>query len=218
MERGLDFLKVQINNAASQHQIFLDMLAEHRADARDERFRALSARYLAPMHQMQLMIEQYQQAIGGVTGTGKRVIARAAGFVRDMADRARDSDYHKLVADMVASRHIEDTFWTFREAGMRLSDARLERLGAAGLRGHEDYIAEARQLLATLFVEYTGGLPATGAGTSMGEREVIMQPQLADTDTMPIATPADAGPMGPAGPGASYGSLDEQNRDVARDT
>jgi hypothetical protein len=217
MERGLDFLKAQINSAASQHHTFLDMLAEHRADARDERFRALSARYLAPMHQMQLMIEQYQQSIGGGTGAGKRVIARAASFVRDIADRARDNDYYKLVADMVASRHIEDTFWTFREAGMRLGDPRLERLGDAGLRGHEEYIAEARQLATTLFVEHTGGLAAVGAG--MGEREVTVQPaQLADTDTMPVVTRADAGPMGPAGPGASYGSLDEQNRDVARDT
>jgi hypothetical protein len=215
MERGLDFLKGQINSAASQHQTFLDMLAEHRADARDERYRALTARYLAPMHQMQLMIQQYQQTIGTGTGVGSRAIAKAAGFVRDLADRARDDDYQKLVADMVASRHVEDTFWTFREAGTRLGDGRLERLGDSGCRGHEEYIAEARALLTTFFVEHTGGLPNDGVGGV--DREVAV-PQLADTDTIPVATRANAGPMGPAGPGASYGSLDEQNRDVARDT
>jgi hypothetical protein len=53
----------------------------------------------------------------------------------------------------------------------------------------------------------------------VGDREIaVHSAQLADTDMMPIVTRADAGPMGPAGPGASYGSLDEQNRDVARDT
>lgn len=220
MERGLDFLKTQVTHAASQHQTFLDMLAEHRADARDERYRSLTARYLAPMHQMQVMIEQYQQAIGAEIGAGTRVMAKAAGFVRDLADRARDDDYQKLVADMAASHHVEDMFWTFRDAGMRLGDARLERLGDAGSRGHDEYIAEARELLTTFFVEHTGGLSSERSAT--GEREVaVRSAQLADTDTMPVATRdmhADAGPMGPAGPGASYGSLDEQNRDVARDT
>jgi hypothetical protein len=215
MERGLDFLKAQINSAASQHQTYLDMLTEHRADARDERYRGLTARYLAPMHQMQLMLQQYQQAIGTGTGVGSRAIAKATAFVRDLADRARDDDYQKLVADMVASRHVEDTFWTFREAGMRLGDARLERLGDAGCRGHEEYIAEARALLTDFFVEHTGGLPNEGIGRV--DREIAV-PQLVDTDTMPVAPRGDAGPMGPAGPGASYGSLDEQNRDAARDT
>jgi len=217
MERGLDFLKAQVNNAAAQHQTFLDMLVEHRQDAKDERFRALCARYIAPMHQHQAMLEHYQQALGTETGAGKRAMAKAAGFVRDLADRARDSDYHKLVADMVVSRQCEDAFWTFREAGLQLGDSRLERLGDSGWRGHDEYTTDARQLVTILFLEYARGLPRVGL--AMGDREIQVQPaQLADTDTMPVVLRADAGPMGPAGPGASYGSLDEQNRDVARDT
>jgi hypothetical protein len=220
MERGLDFVRAQINHAASQHQTFLDMLAEHRNDAKDERFRALCTRYLGPMHQMQVMLAEYQQAIGAGSGAVRGVMARAAGFVRDVADRARDSDYHKVATDLVAAHAGEDIFWTFHEAGMHVGDARLERLGETGARGHAAYITEARQLMTTLFVEYTSGLPRSAVGT--GEREVPV-PQLADTDTMPTVPPLstaheDAGPMGPAGPGASYGSLDEQNRDVARDT
>ena len=217
MEHGLDFLKAQINNAAAQHQTFLDMLIEHRQDAKDERFRSLCARYLAPMHMHQQMLEHYQQALGTETGAFKRASAKAAGFVRDLADRARDSDYHKLVTDMLVSRQCEDGFWTFREAGIQLGDARLERLGDAGWRGHDEYTTDARQLVTILFLELTRGIPRVGA--ARGDREIVVQPaQLADTDTMPIVTRADAGPMGPAGPGASYGSLDEQNRDVARDT
>jgi hypothetical protein len=217
MERGLEFLKAQINNAAAQHQIFLDMLMEHRYDAKDERFRSLCGRYLAPMHMHQQMLEHYQQALGTETGAGKRAIAKATGFVRDLADRARESDYHKLVTDMLASRQSEDAFWTFREAGIQLGDSRLERLGDAGWRGHDEYTSDARHLVTILFLEHTRGAPSVGSATS--DREIAVQSaQLADTETMPIVTRADAGPMGPAGPGASYGSLDEQNRDVARDT
>ncbi|HWZ59746.1 MAG TPA: hypothetical protein VNW46_12285 [Gemmatimonadaceae bacterium] len=208
MERGLDFLKAQVNHVAAQHQTFLDMLAEHRQDARDGRFRALCARFLAPMHQHQEMLEHYQQSLGTETGAGTRAIARAAGFVRDLADRARDNDYHKLLADMAVSRQCEDTFWTFRQAGMQLGDARLERLGDIGWGGHDEYGTEARQLATILLIEYTRGMPLVGAAMA----------QLADTDTMPTVSRADAGPMGPVGPGASYGSLDEQNRDAARDT
>jgi hypothetical protein len=222
MERGVDFVRAQINHAVAQHQTLVDMLAEHRNDAKDERFRALCSRYLGPMHQMQVMLGEYQQAIGGGSGPVRGVMARAAGFVRDMADRARDSDYHKLATDLVAAHASEDMFWTFHEAGMHVGDARLELLGEAGARGHADYITEARQLMTTLFVEYTSGLPRSATA---GEREVpVAIAQLADTDTMAAVPRAvstaheDAGPMGPAGPGASYGSLDEQNRDVARDT
>jgi hypothetical protein len=220
MERGLDFLKAQVNAVAAQHQTFLDMLAEHRQDAKDERFRALCARSLAPMHQHQAMLEHYQQALGTETGAGKRAIAKAAGFVRDLADRARDSDYHKLVTDMLVSRQCEDAFWTFREAGLQLGDSRLERLGDTGWRSHDEYTTDARQLVTILFLEHARGASrAAAGGRATGDRAIAVRPaQLADTDTMPIVSRGDAGPMGPAGPGASYGSLDEQNRDVARDT
>jgi hypothetical protein len=208
MNRGLDFLRAQVNNTAAQHQTFLDMLTEHWQDARDERFRALCGRYLAPMQQHQAMLEQFQQTLSTETGAGKRAMAKATGFVRDLADRARDDDYHKLVADLVVSHQCEDAFRTFRAAGMQLGDTRLQGLGEHGERGHLAYTADALQLAAILFVEHM--------------RRPYVQPvqlaQLADTDTMQAVTRGDVGPMGPAGPGASYGSLDEQNRDLARDT
>jgi hypothetical protein len=222
MQRGLDFLRAQVNHTAVQHQTFLDMLTEHWQDAKDERYRALCGRHLAPMQQHQAMLEQFQLVLGTETSASTRAMARAAGFVRDLADRARDDDYQKLVADIVVSRACQDAFWTFRTAGMHLGDARLERLGDGCEHGHDAYSMDARQLLAIWFVEHARGVPRGGIVQS--DRQVTVHPaQLADTDTMPIptradATQGDAGPMGPCGPGASYGSLEEQNRDVARDT
>jgi hypothetical protein len=222
MERGLDFLRAQVNHTAAQHQTFLDMLAEHWQDAKDERFRALCGRHLAPMQQHQAMLEQFQLVLGTETGAGTRAMARVAGFARDWADRARDDDYQKLVADLVASRQCQDAFWTFRTAGKQLGDARLERLGDGCEHGHDAYNMDARQLLAILFVERARAPRASAA--ARGDREITAPlAQLVDTDTMRVATHSDAaagdaGPMGPCGPGASYGSVEEQNRDVARDT
>ena len=71
MDRGKDFLKSQVNNAVMQHQTFLQNLEDHERQAEDERFRALSAKYIPIMREHQRMLEEYQQQIGAELGVGK---------------------------------------------------------------------------------------------------------------------------------------------------
>ena len=39
MDRGIDFLKSQVNNAVMQHRTFLENLQDHESQAEDTRFR-----------------------------------------------------------------------------------------------------------------------------------------------------------------------------------
>jgi AAA+ ATPase superfamily predicted ATPase len=176
MDRGIDFLKSQINNAVMQHQTFVDNLADHEKQAEDERFRALCSRFLPKAQAHQRMLEDYQREIGAETGVGKKAIGKALGVARDLADAARESDFLRLVGDIVTARQSEDTFKTFREAGRQLGIARLQQLGDVGEREHDDYHREANRLAQQLFVEYvregdTTGLsisPSTSSSAGLG--------------------------------------------------
>jgi hypothetical protein len=44
MDRGIDFLKSQIDNAVMQHQTFVTNLVDHETQADDARYRARRAR------------------------------------------------------------------------------------------------------------------------------------------------------------------------------
>jgi hypothetical protein len=178
MDRGIDFLKSQINNAVMQHQTFVENLADHQAQAEDERFRALCTRFLPKAQAHQRMLEEYQTELGAETGVAKKALGRALGMARDLADAARESDFLRLVGDIVTSRQSEDTFKTFREAGKMLGIARLTQIGDMGERDHDEYAKEANRLVQQLFVEHvrsgdTTGLvmtpgATTGASSSMG--------------------------------------------------
>ena len=139
MDRGTDFLKSQINNAVMQHQTFVDNLVDHEKQAEDERFRALCARFIPKAQAHQRMLEDYQREIGAETGVGKKALGKALGVARDLADAARESDFLRLVGDIVTARQTEDTFKTFREAGSQLGIARLQQLGDKGERDHDHY-------------------------------------------------------------------------------
>jgi len=176
MDRGIDFLKSQINNAVMQHQTFVDNLVDHEKQAEDERFRALCARFIPKAQAHQRMLEDYQREIGAETGVGKKALGKALGVARDLADAARESDFLRLVGDIVTARQSEDTFKTFREAGRQLGIARLQQLGDTGEREHDDYHREANRLAQQLFVEYvregdTTGLnisPSTSSSAGLG--------------------------------------------------
>ena len=166
MDRGIDFLKSQINNAVMQHQTFVKNLVDHEKQADDARYRALCARFLPKAEAHQRMLEDYQRELGAETGTAKKALGKALGVARDLADAARESDFLRLVGDIVESRQAEDTFKTFREAGRALGIARLQQIGDMGEREHDEFHREANRLAQQMFVERVREGDTTGLNIS----------------------------------------------------
>jgi cell division septum initiation protein DivIVA len=166
MDRGIDFLKSQINNAVMQHQTFVENLVDHEKQADDARYRSLCARFIPKAQSHQRMLEDYQAELGAETGTAKKMLGKALGVARDLADAARESDFLRLVGDIVTARQSEDTFKTFREAGRALGIARLQQLGDMGERDHDDFHREANRLAQQMFVEYVREGDTTGLNIS----------------------------------------------------
>jgi hypothetical protein len=160
MDRGIDFLKSQINNAVMQHKTFLSALEDHEQQAEDPRFRDLCSRHIQPVREDQRTLEQYQSELGAEAGTAKKVMGAALGAARDLADAARESDFLRLVGDIVMARQAEDTFKTFREAGKSLNNGRLQQIGDLGERHQDGYVHEANRLVQQLFVEHAQGVEA----------------------------------------------------------
>jgi len=154
MDRGIDFLKSQVNNAVMQHKTFLEALEDHEGQAEDVRFRDLCSRHIPKVREHQRMLEDYQQTLGAELGGGKKVLGAMLGKARDLADAARESDFLRLVGDIVMSRQAEDTFKTFRDAGRSLGNAQLSQIGETGERHHDEYNREANRLVQQMFVEH----------------------------------------------------------------
>ena len=163
MERGTEFLKAQVNNAVMQHRTLLQALEDHEGQAEDRRFRDLCGRHIPHMREHQRMLEEYQQQLGGGEGIVKKAMGKAMGVARDLADSARESDFLRLVGDIVMARQSEDTFKTFREAGKVLNNEQLQRIGDIGERHHDEYVKEANRLAQAMFVEHVQGIDATAA-------------------------------------------------------
>ncbi|NUQ20964.1 MAG: hypothetical protein HOQ09_08380 [Gemmatimonadaceae bacterium] len=159
MDRGMDFLKSQVNNAVMQHETFVKNLVDHESQAEDPRFRDLCSRFIPSMQAHQRMLEDYQRELGAEAGTGKKMLGKALGVARDLADSARESDFLRLVGDIVTARQSEDTFKTFREAGRQLGLQRLAEIGEKCERDHDRYADEANRLAQQLFVEHVRGGP-----------------------------------------------------------
>ena len=166
MDRGIDFLKSQINNAVMQHQTFVENLVDHQKQAEDERFRALCTRFIPRAQSHQQMLVDYQKELGAETGMAKQALGKALGMARDLADAARESDFLRLVGDIVTARQSEDTFKTFREAGKQLGIARLQQIGDMGERDHDDFHREANKLAQQMFVEHVLEGDTTGLNLS----------------------------------------------------
>jgi len=168
MDRGTDFLKSQINNSVMQHGTFLQNLQDHEAQAVDPRFRDLCGKYIPQVREHQRMLEEYQREIGAELGMGKKALGKALGVARDLADAARESDFLRLVGDIVTSRQSEDTFKTFREAGRMLGNQRLQQIGEMGERHHDEYAKDANRLVQSMFVEHVRNdtTGATSASTT----------------------------------------------------
>jgi hypothetical protein len=166
MDRGEDFLKAQVNNAVMQHESFCKALESHESQADDARFRDLCTRYIPMMREHQRMLEDYQHELGAEAGAVKKAVGATLGAARNLADATRESDFLRLVGDIVMSRQSEDTFKTFRDAGRELGLTRLARIGEEGERGHDAYNRDANRLVEQMFVEHVreGGVsPELGA-------------------------------------------------------
>ena len=158
MDRGNAFLKSQIDNAVTQHGAFLSALEAHEQQAEDPRFSDLCARHLTRMREHQRMLEEYQSQLGGGSGVSKPVIGMAASAARDLADAARESDYIRLVGDIVMAHQSEDAFKTFREAGKMMGNRTLQEIGDIGERHHDAYVKAANRLVQHMFVENVQGV------------------------------------------------------------
>lgn len=117
------------------------------------------------------MLEDYQREIGAQTGAGKKMLGKALGVARDLADSVRESDFLRLVGDFFTSRQSEDTFKAFRDAGRALGIQRLAQIGEHGEKDHDEYAKSANKLAQQLFVEHvrqgdTTGLNLSPAATS----------------------------------------------------
>ena len=77
MDRGMDFLISQVNNAVMQHETFVKNLVDHESQAEDPRFRDLCTKYIPVMQGHQRMLEDYQREIGAEAGTAKKAIGKA---------------------------------------------------------------------------------------------------------------------------------------------
>src|SRR5829696_9390656 len=172
MDRGMDFLKSQVANSVMQHRTFVQNLEDHEQQAEDPRFRALCTKHLPNMREHQRMLESYQSQIGAGEGAAKKILGAALGMARDVADRVRESDFLRLVGDIVTARQSEDTFKTFREAGRALGIARLQELGDMGEKDHDDYVKQANRLAQQLFVEYVSQGDTTGLNITRSETNI----------------------------------------------
>lgn len=169
MDRGIDFLKSQVNNAVMQHRTLLENLEDHATQAEDQRYRDLCARSIPRMREHQRMLEAYQGSIGAETGAAKNLVGKALGKARDLADSVRESDFLRVVGDIVTARQSQDTFATFRVAGQQLGITQLQQLGEHGEREHEEFCREANRIVQQLFVEHARGAE-TGAGVGARAR------------------------------------------------
>jgi hypothetical protein len=161
MDRGIDFLKSQVNNAVMQHQTFLKALEDHEEQAEDARFRDLCSKHIPIVREDQRLLEDYQQQLGAEAGKGKKFLGAALGVARDLADSARESDFLRLVGDIVMARQSEDTFKTFREAGKVLANPTLQQIGDVGEKHHDVYVKEANKLVQQFFVEHVQNVDGT---------------------------------------------------------
>lgn len=176
MDKGQDFLKAQVNNCVMQHQTLLEAIRDHVEQAEDPRFRELCAKHLPHMERHQGMIEQYAKSIGADGGGGvfKNALGAVLGKARDAVDALRESDFLRVVGDIVMIRQSQDTFATFARAGEKLGDAQLTEIGRTGEREHDAMQAEFNAYIADLFVQHVQGTVPDRKGSSAGTRAPAM--------------------------------------------
>ncbi len=158
MDTGRDFLRAQVNNAIVQHKTLLEYMRDHAKQADDERYRTLCERYIPTIESHQHQLEDYGKTVGAEGHTGlKGAIGTVLSKARDAVDAVRETDFLRLVGDVVTIRQSQDTFATFAKAGERLGDTRLAELGRMGESEHDEMQREFNSLCADMFVDHVNG-------------------------------------------------------------
>lgn len=166
MDTGRDFLKAQLNNSIAQHQNLVESLRDHAEQADDPRYRQLCQQYLPQVERHQGMLEEYGRTMGADSGGGiKGAIGAVLGKARDAVDAMRETDFLRVVGDIVMIRQAQDTFGTFARAGERLGEQRLAEIGRMGEQEHDQMQRAFNQYCAELFVDHVQGT-APGADSS----------------------------------------------------
>lgn len=155
MERGRDFLRAQVSNCVMQHRTLLENLEDHEKQATDGRYRDLCSRYIPRLREHQRMLDEYRATLGEEGGGGmKEALGSLLGKARDAVDAARESDFLRVVGDVVTIRQSQDTFATFAAVGERIGEPRLAELGRMGEQDHDQMQRDFNQLARELFVEH----------------------------------------------------------------
>ena len=165
METGHDFLRAQVNNCIMQHQALLNTLRDQVEQADDPHFRELCAKHIPIMERHQTMVEAYGNTIGTHGGGAlKNALGAVLSKARDAVDSFRETDFLRVVGDIVMIRQAQDTFATFARAGELLGKKELAELGRACEADHIETQREFNEYIATLFVAHiNGAVPATGS-------------------------------------------------------
>lgn len=158
MYSGTAFLKSQIDNTVAQHKALLNALEDHEERADDPRLSDLCARHIPHMRGHHRMLEEYQAQLGDDSHIADASVGTGAVVVSRLADAARESDYLRVVGDILLARQTEEAFKTFREAGKMIGDRTLQEIGDIGERRHDAYIQEASRLVQHMFVEQIQGV------------------------------------------------------------
>lgn len=158
MFAGTAFLKSQIDNTVAQHKAFLNALEDHEERADDTRLSDLCARHIPHIRGHQRMLEEYQSQLGDDVHIADATVGMGVVVVTRLADAARESDYLRLIGDIVLARQTEDAFRIFREAGKMMGNRTLQEIGDIGERYHDAYISEANGLVQHMFVEQVQGV------------------------------------------------------------
>jgi hypothetical protein len=146
MQSGIEFLRIQVEEATAVHSSLLESMIYHESEANDSRYRDLCDRHLPRMREHQLMLEELRTTLGaGHPFRGTRV-------PHSLAD-ARVSDYERISFDLDLARRLEVTFKTFRDGGRQLHIDSLAHLGETAERHHDEYSADAKRLLLQMFIE-----------------------------------------------------------------
>lgn len=163
MDTGRDFLRAQLNNAIAQHQSLVESLRDHAEQADDPRFRQLCQKHLPHMEKHQGMLEEYGKSIGADGGGGlKGALGSMLGKARGAVDAMRETDFLRVVGDIVMIRQAQDTFGTFAKAGERLGEQRLAELGRTGEQEHDTMQKEFNQYCVESFVDHAQGRVVEG--------------------------------------------------------
>ena len=168
MDTGQDFIRAQVNNCLAQHGHLIESLRDHAKQAESQRYRELCTRYLPVMERHQEMLEQYATQLGAESAGAsiKDAIGSVLAKVRGAVDSMRESDFLRIVADVVMIRQAQDTFRTFAVAGDQLGNTQLARIGREAEAHHDDMQRDFNDLTADLFVQQaapTGGVNASPA-------------------------------------------------------